>query len=231
MPAAGQPSSIAVSPKPSRGRWAGTPSIGISDGAIAAMMESKADSDGADIGSALVLAPRHRRTNYVLRTARVTLGVAVTTFSAVSRALEGDSVAVPGTSASDRSIASLAPTAALGLAVGVAERGIDVATRVAAPPGRLLVRATNPLTRSLEPIAARILVSLHNKWTETAYEARAAAGEFGANLEQQIVEAALESIDLVAIVRERVDLNSLVDQVDIERIVQRIDPRSPTDRC
>ena len=82
-------------------------------------------------------------------------GIAVTTFSAVSRALEGDSVAVPGTSASDRSIASLAPTAALGLAVGAAERGIDVATRVAAPPGRFLVRATNPLTRSLEPIAAK----------------------------------------------------------------------------
>jgi hypothetical protein len=187
----------------------------------------KVGGDRADGGSSLVLArsrPRPPGTEYVRRTARVTLGFAAAAFSAVSRALDGDSPAVPTSSASDRSTASLVPGAALGLAANVAERGLDLAARVIAPAGRFLVRTTNPLTRSLEPFARRILVPLHNEWKETAHDARAAAGEFGASLEKQIIHAALQSMDITDIVRERVDLDSLVDEINVERIAARIDP-------
>jgi hypothetical protein len=105
-----------------------------------------------------------------------------------------------------------------------------LAARVIAPAGRLLVRTTNPLTRSLEPYARRILVPLHRDWTDTAQEATAAAGEFGASLEREIVQAALESMDITEIVRDRINLNSLVDEINVEQIVARIDPNEIAER-
>jgi hypothetical protein len=207
-------------------KFPGVTSIRIPTGAIAVTVDELRDgADRAESGSSLVLArsrPRSRQTEYVLRTARVTLGFAVTALSAVSRALDGDSSAVPSTSASDRSTVSLMPGAAFGLAANVAERGMDLATRVIVPAGRFLVRTTNPFTRSLEPYARRILVPLNQDWQVSAHDARAAAAEFGASLETQIVQAALQSLDITEIVRERVDLNSLVDEVDVARLVQEV---------
>jgi hypothetical protein len=191
-------------------------------------------TDGrTDSGSALVLASSGHRplgTQVVVTAARVTIGSAITAVSAVTRALVGETRAAPTTSASDRTTVSLVPGAALGLVVNVAEGGLALASRVIAPAGRLLVRTTNPLTRSLEPHARRILVPLHRDWNDTAHEAKAAAGEFGASLEKEIVQAALQSMDITGIVRDCIDLNSLVDEINVERIAARIDPDEIAER-
>jgi hypothetical protein len=186
-----------------------------------------------DSGSALVLASSpHRplRTEIVVAAARVTIGSAITAVSAVTRALVGNSRAAPFTSTSDRSTVSLVPEAALGLAVNVAEGSLALASRVIAPAGRLLLRSTTPLTRSLEPHARRILVPLHRDWKNAAHEAKAAAGEFGASLEREIVQAALQSMDITEIVRDRIDLDSLVHEINVDRIAARIDPNVIAER-
>jgi hypothetical protein len=212
----------------------GVAPAGVSDSETA-HVEGLKDGRNADSrGTSLMLAaPRHRRpsTELVLIAARVTIGSALTAVSAVTRALVEDTRgATPPTSVSDRSIVSLVPEATLGLAVNIAEGGLDLAARVVAPAGRLLVRTTNPLTRSLEPYARRILVSLYRDWKDTAQEATAAAGEFGARLERVIVQAALESMDITEIVRDRINLNSLVDEINVERIVARLDPNEIAER-
>jgi hypothetical protein len=179
-----------------------------------------------DRGSSLELATsRHiaPTTEFVLRAAGVAIGSAITAVSALKRALGEGSRTVPASSVSEVSSLSLVPGAALGLAANVTERGMDLAARVIAPAGRFLIRTTTPVTRSLDPYARRILVPLHQDWQVTAEDARAAAGEFGASLETQIVRAALQSMDITEIVREGVDLNSLVGEVDVDRIAARLD--------
>lgn len=203
-------------------RRMGATSAGVPGSKSASVDELKYENHRDDRGFSLELASYRGRPHFVLRAAGVTIGSAITAVSAVKRALGEGSRTVPGVS--ENSTLSLVPGAALGLAANVTERGMDLAARVITPAGRFLLRTANPLTRSLEPHARRILVPLNQDWQVTAHDARAAAGEFGASLEKQIVDAALQSMDITEIVRERVDLNSLVDEVDVERIAASIDP-------
>jgi hypothetical protein len=64
---------------------------------------------------------------------------------------------------------------------------------------------------------------LNERWSEARPRSEEIAGAFAGELLPQIVDAALDHLDLTELVLERVDLDAIVAKVDLEAVVARID--------
>lgn len=115
-----------------------------------------------------------------------------------------------------------------GAAIGVAVEG-----------ARWGARAANTMIRSAElfvslmtspgfvqePLrqAAERLGSLDERWREQRPRDEDAAASFLRLLVPQVVDAALDQIDLNELVAERIDLDQVIDRLDLDRVIARLD--------
>ena len=114
--------------------------------------------------------------------------------------------------------------AGLGAAVTAARAAASVASSAADAVGPMLSWAANPVLRKdATDTAAEAARLLNGQWKATQAETVAAATAFLTVLVPEITKAVLDQIDLDRIVRERVDVNAIVDRVDLDRLIARLD--------
>jgi hypothetical protein len=117
--------------------------------------------------------------------------------------------------------------AAVDAAVGVAAAATDAAVsvtrlfaRAAAPVGRLVMHP--PLVnKSLHP--ARVVEAFADRGYLARTSANTDLNRIIAAVVPPVVEEVLDSLDLTALVQERVDIDALVSTVDIAAVVDRMD--------
>ena len=136
----------------------------------------------------------------------------------------------PGEGASSKRTVPVAVDAALGAAAMATNATVWVARR--------LVRATAPVARMImhPPLLnervhpARVVEALADR----GHQARTSTGgdidRIIAAVVPPVVDEVLDSLDLTALVRERVDIDALVAAVDVEAIVNRLDIAAIVDR-
>ena len=71
---------------------------------------------------------------------------------------------------------------------------------------------------------------LDGEWKASQAEMVEAATRFLGALVPEIARGVADQVDLTALVRDRVDVNAIVDDVDIERILERVDLEAVVDR-
>ena len=67
------------------------------------------------------------------------------------------------------------------------------------------------------------MTRLDSRWQEVSPEAQEAAEAFARELVPEIADALLNSIDLTALVEERVDVQAIVAGVDLDAVAARLD--------
>jgi hypothetical protein len=111
--------------------------------------------------------------------------------------------------------------AALGFAVEAATKTASLvagAARTMAPWGSWAVSATG-----LRGPARREAERLNDRWLAVSPGAREAAAAFARELVPEVTGAVLDQLDLSSVVRERVDLEAVMDGVDLDAVAARID--------
>jgi hypothetical protein len=136
----------------------------------------------------------------------------------------------PGQGTSSKRTVPAAVDAALGAAAMATSVAVSVTrhfARAAAPLGRVVMHPPL-LNNRLHP--ARVFEALADR----GYEARTSTGgdldRIVAAVVPPVVDEVLNSLDLTALVRERVDIDALVSAVDVEAIVDRVDIAAIVDR-
>ncbi len=121
--------------------------------------------------------------------------------------------------------------AALGATVTAAELGAKAVNAAARSAEPLTSWVTNPpFMRGATDTLGGALGLMDGRWKAADADAERAASAFVKSLVPQITASALEQIDLTAIVREHVDLNEVVQDLDIDAIVGRVDINAIVDR-
>jgi len=184
---------------------------------------------------------------------RIALGLVTLSADALSEAvaktLGGQAPQEPGDAAGSGASLPLLAGAAMGLAVGVARWGAR-ATTTLIRTGEIVfspVTTSVPFRDGMRRLSAE-LGALDARWREERPREEAAAESFIRLLVPQVVDAALDQVDVNRIVAERVnveevvelvdldavvarvDLNAVVEQVDLDRILERVDLSAVVDR-
>jgi hypothetical protein len=136
----------------------------------------------------------------------------------------------PGQEASSKRTVPVAVDAALGAAAMATNATVWVARRFvrAAPPVARMIMHPPVLDKRLHP--ARLVEALADR----GHQVRTSTGDdvdrIVAAVVPPVVYEVLDSLDLTALVRERVDIDELVAAVDVEAIVHRVDIAAIVDR-
>ena len=129
----------------------------------------------------------------------------------------------PGQEASSKRTVPVAVDAALGAAAIATSAAVSVmrgVARVAAPVGRVVMHPPI-LNERLHP--ARVVEALADRGNEARTSTDGDLNRIIAAVVPPVVDQVLNSLDLTALVQERVDIDTLVSAVDIAAIVDRLD--------
>jgi hypothetical protein len=129
----------------------------------------------------------------------------------------------PGQGASSKRTVPVAVDAALGAAAIATSAAVSVmrgVARVAAPVGRVVMHPPI-LNERLHP--ARVVEALADRGNEARTSTDGDLNRIIAAVVPPVVDQVLNSLDLTALVQERVDIDTLVSAVDIAAIVDRLD--------
>jgi hypothetical protein len=130
----------------------------------------------------------------------------------------GDETARPATGV------PLVAGAAIGIALEGARWGARAATTMVRSGELFFSLLTSPgfVQEPLRQAGAR-LGALDARWREQRPRDEEAAGAFLRLLVPQVVDAALDQIDLNELVVERVELDQVIDRLDLDRVIARLD--------
>ena len=121
--------------------------------------------------------------------------------------------------------------AGLGAAVTAAEVAAGAAKQVADTIGPAITWLVEPrFAKDAGEMAAGATRLLDGQWKASQAELVNAASSFLQVLVPEIAESLADQVDLTSLVRDRVDVNAIVDDVDIERILERVDLDALVDR-
>jgi hypothetical protein len=114
--------------------------------------------------------------------------------------------------------------AAIGVALEGARWGVRAATTMVRSTELFFSLLTSPgfVQEPLRQAADR-LGSLDARWREQRPRDEDAAASFLRLLVPQVVDAALDQIDLNELVAERIDLDQVIDRLDLDRVIARLD--------
>jgi hypothetical protein len=114
--------------------------------------------------------------------------------------------------------------AAIGIALDGARWGARAATTMVRSAELFLSLVTSPgfVQEPLRQAGAR-LGALDARWREQRPRDEEAAGAFLRLLVPQVVDAALDQIDLNELVAERIELDQVIDRLDLDRVIARLD--------
>jgi len=129
----------------------------------------------------------------------------------------------PGQGVSSKRTVPVAVDAALGAAAIATSAAVSVmrgVARVAAPVGRVVMHPPI-LNERLHP--ARVVEALADRGNEARTSTDGDLNRIIAAVVPPVVDQVLNSLDLTALVQERVDIDTLVSAVDIAAIVDRLD--------
>jgi hypothetical protein len=114
--------------------------------------------------------------------------------------------------------------AAIGIALEGARWGARAATTMVRSGELFFSLVTSPgfVQEPLRQAGAR-LGALDAQWREQRPRDEEAAGAFLRLLVPQVVDAALDQIDLNELVVERVELDQVIDRLDLDRVIARLD--------
>ena len=129
----------------------------------------------------------------------------------------------PGQGASSKRTVPVAVDAALGAVAIATSAAVSVmrgVARVAAPVGRVVMHPPM-LNERLHP--ARVVEALADRGNEARTSTDGDLNRIIAAVVPPVVDQVLNSLDLTALVQERVDIDTLVSAVDIAAIVDRLD--------
>jgi hypothetical protein len=129
----------------------------------------------------------------------------------------------PGQGASSKRTVPVAVDVALGAAAIATSAAVSVmrgVARVAAPVGRVVMHPPI-LNERLHP--ARVVEALADQGNEARTSTNGDLNRIIAAVVPPVVDQVLNSLDLTALVQERVDIDTLVSAVDIAAIVDRLD--------
>jgi len=114
--------------------------------------------------------------------------------------------------------------AAIGIALDGARWGARAATTMVRSAELFLSLVTSPgfVQEPLRQAGAR-LGALDARWREQRPRDEEAAGAFLRLLVPQVVDAALDQIDLNELVVERIELDQVIDRLDLDRVIARLD--------
>jgi hypothetical protein len=129
----------------------------------------------------------------------------------------------PGQGASSKRTVPVAVDAALGAAAIATSAAVSVmrgVARVAAPVARVVMHPPI-LNERLHP--ARVVEALADRGNEARTSTDGDLNRIIAAVVPPVVDQVLNSLDLTALVQERVDIDTLVSAVDIAAIVDRLD--------
>jgi hypothetical protein len=114
--------------------------------------------------------------------------------------------------------------AAIGIALEGARWGARAATTMVRSGELFFSLLTSPgfVQEPLRQAGAR-LGALDARWREQRPRDEEAAGAFLRLLVPQVVDAALDQIDLNELVVERVELDQVIDRLDLDRVIARLD--------
>jgi hypothetical protein len=114
--------------------------------------------------------------------------------------------------------------AAIGIALEGARWGARAATTMARSAELFFSLVTSPgfVQEPLRQAGAR-LGALDAQWREQRPRDEEAAGAFLRLLVPQVVDAALDQIDLNELVVERIELDQVIDRLDLDRVMARLD--------
>ena len=132
-------------------------------------------------------------------------------------------MAEPDRGTSSARSAPAAVDAAVGVAAAATNAAVSVTrlvARAAAPVGRLVMHPPI-LNESLHP--ARVVEAFADRGHVARTTANADLNRIIAAVVPPVVEEVLDSLDLTALVQERVDIDALVSTVDIAAVVDRMD--------
>ena len=162
---------------------------------------------------------------------RIAVGLAVLStdalIEAVARTLGSEPDAATEPEAEEAPSPSGLPLLA-GAALGVAVETVRWGTRALETAGRtaelMLGLAPRPaVVRQPVERATGVAEGLDARWREQRPRDEDAAAAFLQLLVPQVVDAVLDQVDLNELVRERIEVDRVVDRVDLERVVARID--------
>jgi len=114
--------------------------------------------------------------------------------------------------------------AAIGIALDGARWGARAATTMVRSAELFFSLVTSPgfVQEPLRQAGAR-LGDLDARWREQRPRDEEAAGAFLRLLVPQVVDAALDQIDLNELVAERIELDQVIDRLDLNRVIARLD--------
>lgn len=147
---------------------------------------------------------------------------------AVARTLGGEPSAegeAPGEEATrPASGVPLVAGAAIGLALETGRWGVRAATTMVRSAELFLSLATSPgfVREPLREVGSR-LGALDERWRERRPRDEEAAAAFLRLLIPQVVDAAVDQVDLNELVATRVQPDRIIDRVDLDRVVGRLD--------
>ncbi len=171
----------------------------------------------------LVLVPRDSR-GAARQAVRVAVGSALAAAALTANALQRSrSLSGAIQRHAEPSLLGLVPGAVLGWSLSGARRASALATSAFDTVGAPLVRAIAPAVRPLEEPLRRALADSDRRWRAVEVESLNAAAAFVRELEPQVVQAALEPLDLTTLVAESVDLDVVAEKIDVDRVAQRLD--------
>ncbi len=121
--------------------------------------------------------------------------------------------------------------AALGAAVIAAEAAAAAAEQLATTIGPAMSWIAEPLAAAeASELAAGVLRVLDGRWKASQTETIEAAAAFLGAAVPAAMRAVGDRIDLTALLREHLDVNAMLAEVDVARIAERLDVEALVDR-
>jgi hypothetical protein len=175
--------------------------------------------------------PNSELTLMLEQIARVGLGLTVGVVDAVAGSLRRTADEQPPSDAPRNEPVEVLTGAALGAAATLAElmaKAVGAASDAVEPVAS--VAANPPLLGGFSRGAGSALRFLDGTWKAKEADARSSAESFMRDLVPQVTAGALEQIDLTALVRERLDINAIAADIDLDALIARVDINAIVDR-
>jgi hypothetical protein len=163
--------------------------------------------------------------------ARVGLGLTVGVVDAVAGSLRRTADEQPAPDEPRNEPVEVLTGAALGAAATLAElmaKAVGAASEAVEPVAS--VAANPPLLGGLSRGAGSALRFFDGTWKAKEADARSSAEAFMKDLVPTVTAGALEQIDLTALVRERLDINAIAADIDLDALIARVDIDAIVDR-
>ena len=136
-----------------------------------------------------------------------------------------------GSSSEDRDPVATLAGAGLGAAVTTAEAAASAAKQAAETIGPAITWLVEPgFAKEAGEAAAGAARVLDGRWKASQAEMVQAATTFLGVLVPEIARGLADQVDITALVRERIDVNAIVEDVDIDGILDRVDLDAVIDR-